>query len=743
MECLATSNESSQGACVKVPTERFASAAEIERQLEACQASGTQSISGINLTALARQSKRPSVAIPILVILLTLVSLSARWLQRNRKVQWARMEAIPQISELIKLEKWGEAYALAVQAEKYVPDDPVLAKFWPAISWTPTIRTTPSGVNVLRRNYGDRDGWEPVGRSPIEKRRFAFVDSQWRFELRGFVDVERATVRAIPPSRTMSVTLDEEAKAPAGMVHQTDAISESGDIGSLESTPAMLAFPGFEDLPSVRLKDYWIDRFEVTNRVFKQFLDIGGYRKREYWKHEFRKDGRTLSWEESMALFRDTTGRAGPSTWIQGEYPTNQDDYPVTGVSWYEALAYAEFAGKTLPTIYQWITAASPWAYASVVPFSNFAGKGPARVGAFPGMSLFGAYDMGGNVKEWCWNAGISEGRFILGGAWDEPLYMFNNADVRSPFGRSAHFGFRCVRYRPGDTAGKAGDPVLLSIRDFRREKPVSDALFRVFKSLFSYDKTPLHAVVESAEATEDWKREKVTFAAAYGNERVIAYLFLPKKSQAPFQTVLYFPGSEAIDMRSSTKLPEMFFVNVVIKSGRAVLFPVYKGTFERGDGIKSDVPNTSSSYRDHVIAWSKDLGRSIDYLETRPEIDRNKISYLGYSWGAAMGSVMPAVEDRIKACVLISPGFDIQNTLPEVDEKNFAPHVRVPVLMLNGRFDYGFPIEISQEPMFRLLGTSKEQKRRVVYNTAHDIPPNELIKETLDWLDRYLGPAK
>ena len=96
----------------------------------------------------------------------------------------------------------------------------------------------------------------------------------------------------------------------------------------------------------VPLGDYWIDKYEVTNAEFKRFLDQGGYRKPEYWKHEFRKDGRVLSWAEAMALFQDKTGRPGPATWVQGEYPRGQDDFPVTGVSWYEAAAYAEFSGK-------------------------------------------------------------------------------------------------------------------------------------------------------------------------------------------------------------------------------------------------------------------------------------------------------------------------------------------------------------------------------------------------------------
>jgi cephalosporin-C deacetylase-like acetyl esterase len=563
------------------------------------------------------------------------------------------------------------------------------------------------------------------------------VNFQWRFELKGFAVAERSTVvlwGSIQPSESLSVNLEAKSKAPAEMVHLTD----------LQSAPiSLVGLPGLEDVPAVLLGDYWLDQYEVTNKQFKQFLDYGGYRKPEYWKQEFRKDGRKLSWAEAMASFRDTTGRPGPATWAQGEYPPGQEGFPVSGVSWYEAAGYAEFVGKTLPTIYHWAAAASPWASATIVPASNFGGKGVARVGSYRGMSLCGAYDMGGNVKEWCWNEAGSGKRYILGGAWDEPLYMFNNADARSAFERSPNFGFRCAKYPSTGEVAKAADPVTLRARDFNREKPVSDELFRVYKSLYSYDKNPLHATIESVEENPDWKRERITFAAAYGNERVIAYLFLPKKSQPPFQTVVYFPGSETIEIRSSTPLPETELFDFVIKSGRAIMYPLYKGTFERGDELKSDNPNMSISWRDHVIAWSKDLGRSIDYLETRPEIDRDKLAYEGLSWGGAMGSVLPALEDRIKICVLVVPGFNIQKSLPEVDELNFAPRVKVPVLMLNGHFDFFYPPETSQEPMFRLLGTPKEHKRRVVYETGHNIPRNELIKETLDWLDRYLGPVK
>jgi eukaryotic-like serine/threonine-protein kinase len=334
-----------------------------------------------------------------------------------------------------------------------------------------------------------------------------------------------------------------------------------------------------------------------------------------------------------------------------------------------------------------------------------------------------------------------------MGGAWNDPIYMFNDADARSPFERSPKFGFRRAKYvLTGEEAKAANAPITVQLRNYGSEKPVSDQLFRAYKEQYSYDKTPLNAKVESVQQTEGWRQEKISFDAAYGGERIIAYLFLPERASPPFQTVVYFPGAGAAHMRSSSKelpryLPEFDYL---IKSGRAVLFPVYKGTFERGGGPKPIYwPNTSSTYRDNVIFWSKDLSRSIDYLETRRDINCNKLAYEGYSWGAAMGGILAAVETRFKALVLVAPGFYLQERLPEVDQFNFAPHVKAPVLMLNGRFDFIWPPSISQEPMFHLLGTPPEDKRRVVYDTGHDIPQTEMIKESLNWLDKYLGPVE
>src|SRR5262249_60960464 len=106
--------------------------------------------------------------------------------------------------------------------------------------------------------------------------------------------------------------------------------------------------------------------------------------------------------------------------------------------------------------------------------------------------------------------------------------------------------------------------------------------------------------------------------------------------SRPPNKTVISSLGPYAVQERSS-KAPIMFPLTLLIKRGRAVIYPVYKGTYERGDALKSDYQNASTLYRDHIIYWSKDLGRTIDYVETRSDLDRTKIAFYGLSWGAVV----------------------------------------------------------------------------------------------------------
>jgi dienelactone hydrolase len=178
-----------------------------------------------------------------------------------------------------------------------------------------------------------------------------------------------------------------------------------------------------------------------------------------------------------------------------------------------------------------------------------------------------------------------------------------------------------------------------------------------------------------------------------------------------------------------------------IIRSGRAVIYPIYIGTFNR-----RLPPATSEFQQKERYVWRfQDLRQTVEYLVSRSDIDASKLAYFGASAGAGMAPVMLSLEQRFQTAVLFEGGL-YQRLVgsAETDPLNFLPRVRVPVLMLNGRYDYTFPVDTSQKPFFRWLGTPENDKRHVVYDAAHDVMVNrtEVVKEVLSWLDQYLGPV-
>ena len=93
-------------------------------------------------------------------------------------------------------------------------------------------------------------------------------------------------------------------------------------------------------------------------KQYKDFIDAGGYVEPKYWQHPFIKDGVELSFREAVKLLVDRTSLPGPRSWLNQEFPIGSVNHPVTDITWYEAAAYATFAGKSLPTIFQWEKAA-------------------------------------------------------------------------------------------------------------------------------------------------------------------------------------------------------------------------------------------------------------------------------------------------------------------------------------------------------------------------------------------------
>jgi eukaryotic-like serine/threonine-protein kinase len=698
----------------KEPGQRYQSCAEMIESLKAV----ALSFSGTAVAAKPRRRQTALIATAAITLLLAL-AVGTFTYRRMDRVRWVQQQAIPAIKKLVESDHGTEALKLIATAEGYLPNDASLKQATQDATQTVAVLSSPAGATVQIQDYlFPDDSWVSLGVTPLEHARVPRGYLRWKVAKQGIGEL----VAAPRTTDTLDFDLATAAIAPKGMVPIPGTTWQN-----------YLAFLGW--VGPYKLPPSYIDQFEVTNQQYQDFVDHGGYRRRELWNEPFVKDGRSLDWADAMRLFVDTTGRPGPSTWEGGHYPEGKADFPVSGVSWYEAAAYANFVGKSLPVIAQGYEAAPMDVDRYAVRLSNLTDQA-MRVGQSKALGVHGTYDLVGNLREWYWNATDDGLRFTLG-----RMPSAYGPEALSAFDRSALDGFRCV------LNNAALSPELLAPRsffhrDFDHVQPATDDVFKVYRSMYAYDRTPLDASVSpNPERHADWTRQTVTFNAAYGRERMRAFLFLPARVRPPYQVVVFFPSARVNFLTSSDQLGDMRFVDYVVKSGRAVMYPVYQSLYERRS-TASVLPGPTL-HRDIIISWSKDLGRSIDYLETREDIDKTRIGYLGVSQGTAYGVILAALEDRFKAIVFLDGGFfQGDNPTAGMDQADFAPRITKPVLMVNGRYDASFPYQTAQLPLFRALGSRPDDKRHVVFETPHDVSQkrSELIHEVLNWYDKYLG---
>ena len=681
----------------------------------------------------SRSRSRVLIGTSVLIALATVAFVIAGRVRRDR---WVHQTALPELRRLIESGSSDSALALALRIEEAAPGDSTLEASWPRFSRKMVIESEPAGATVYRASPADTSQWFLLGTTPTDSVRVPTGVGFYRFEKAG-----HRTVTTLSPTNPFFITGGYVAPLRMRLDPST---APHPEMTWIPGGKARAFLVGTDGSPPLTLDDFRIDRFEVSNNQYKAFVDAGGYRDRRYWEHDFvAQDGRAIAFEDAMARFVDRTGRPGPATWEAGTFPAGQGAMPVSGVSWYEAAAFAKFAGKSLPTLYHWARAANAVNSRYVVPLSNLEGSSPQPTGIPRGTSVSGVSDMAGNVREWCINDTGGGLRYILGGGWSDPKYAFVDAYAQPPMDRSVINGIRLALYDARDsTYSRASQPIFRAFRDFSKERPVSDAVYAGFAPQFDYDPLALDAKVEMRDSTEGGVREKVSFTAPYGGERIIAWIFFPRNVRPPYQGVVVFPGSGSIGAAPFRGvLPGV--MSYLPSSGRAVVYPIYKSTHERSDSLHSDVADRSIFWRDHVVMWVKDYRRTLDYLATRRDFDSTKFAYFGFSWGGYLGGIIPAVEPRIKASVLYVAGLVMEHARPEVEPINYLPRIKGPVLMLNGKYDYFFPSETSQRPFFNFLGTPSADKRWILYEGGHDVPRTDLIRESLAWLDKYLGPVK
>jgi eukaryotic-like serine/threonine-protein kinase len=676
------------------------------------------------------------------------------WLAwRTANVRWARAQ-IGQISSLAGAGRTAEAYDLAIAVQRYLPNDPALTNVWPSISDTVSVTTEPAGASIYVKRFaagGTPSPRQLLGTSPIIAARIARGQYVMSIEKDGYAPIERSvsgvsvhtgTLTIVPPPIRITQQL-----RPAGSVPDRMVFVPGGDY-------RLIAWSRPTDR-RVRLTDFFIDKYEVTNREFKEFISAGGYLKQQFWTQPFVKDGRSIPFAEGIRILVDRTGLPGPRTWSNQMFADGKADHPVTDITWYEANAYAAFRGKQLPTIFQWEKAARngvvapagvvtmPWGV--FYPGDPLEGRANFGTGTMPaqsaeyGMSVFGVYNAAGNVAEWTLNDS-SNGLLATGGAWGDPLYTFAQFGARPGFFSSEKLGFRCARYALASAADDSGVRIELD-QEVPQYTAISPQQFAALSAQYRYAKGSLDARVVETLDTPEWKREKISYQGANG-QRALAYLYLPHHTPRPLQVIHYLPAGDVdYGFRS---LPQSMDDRMApfVRAGRAVFGVVLEGYVERLRPPGFVRPTASTvEFVEMVVTRVTDLRRGLDYLETRPDIDNARIATFAPSAGALLGIVTSALETRYRALVFVGAGLptSYRAVSAAANPINFTPFIKTPKLVVQGRYDEDTPVRTHMEPFFKLLTQPKE----VVFYDGGHVPSIEVqMNATRDWLDKHLGPV-
>lgn len=686
-------------------------------------------------------------------LLFLILGISGWYLLNQSNLNWAREQA-KKAAKLAETERNFEAYDLVLQIQNYLsPDDEELKKLMPTITDKLSVTSEPAGANVyLKRFLPNENGEFPepqfVGTTPIKNLQIARGHHILRIEKEGFAPFERTISGTIPriggsfidsPPLEVEAELIEANKVPENMVF----------VPGGEYSLVNWARP-IQD--KVQLDAFFIDKYEVPNKDFKEFISAGGYQTKKFWKFPFIREGREISLEEAVESFKDKTGLPAPRGWSNQNFPEEEENLPVTGITWYEAAAFAEFREKQLPTVFQWEKAARngvfdprynamPWGLikqGETTDFrANFSSGGAVSVTNLEfGMSPFGVFNMAGNVSEWLLNH--SGGNFVTGGgAWNDLPYSFGDYGEYPGFFASNKLGFRCVLNSPGTKKDQGSQDLLPE--EVPNYESSNENNYKIWLTHYQYDKKPLDAKIVATEETEEWTMQKITFAGE-NNELIIAYLHLPKNYKRPLQIIHYLPPGDVVDgLRSVPDSVEMFLAPF-LKSGRGVFTVVLKGYDERPFPNDYVPPKRNTvEFRRQAVNWMTDLRRGVDYLQTRDDIDFKTLTFVGISNGANLGVLTLGVEKRYNSAILVGAGVDKEwaDWIAEANFINFAPHSKVPKLLINGRYDETHPLKTYTEPLYKLFN---QPKKLVIYDGGH-IPTIEFFSVTVNkWLDERLN---
>jgi dienelactone hydrolase len=256
-------------------------------------------------------------------------------------------------------------------------------------------------------------------------------------------------------------------------------------------------------------------------------------------------------------------------------------------------------------------------------------------------------------------------------------------------------------------------------------------------RSAFAYDTTaPLGLVATVESHANGVALSRITFRSARGGEAT-GYLAVPS-GRGPFPAIVVqhgMPGSARGSMGDTRLASEHGAILIAIDA--------------HWNNRSGDVIDFTARDSVEQVRLIVDIRRAVDYLISRPDVDRNRIAYWGVSYGGAMGALVAGVEPRFKTLILtvadgglinhftgpedVSGMFD-QQLLP-IEPIRFIGLARAPLLMQSGRTDVLVPPADAE----RLQRVAPADKQVTWYDAGHGLPP-EAHTERVNWLRKHIG---
>lgn len=611
--------------------------------------------------------------------------------------------------------------------------------------------SSPSDAEVAFRPYADPAApWQPLGVTPL---RSTLPEGAW--VLRLMAD-GRDTVKIAV--RNPGIELNNIDAAP-----YTISLPKSGtvpqDMIYIPEYGQPVPLWGFTTMTDIG--EYYIGRKEVTNSEFAEFVAADGYRDPAFWRGLLESDD-AFAFQDVAARFTDSTGAPGPAGWIDGDFRAGTEDLPVTGVSWYEAMAYARFRGMTLPAGPHWARAAlgvieldKPFA-PTLLAAANLDGAGPLPASDEHAMSPSGALNMVGNVREWT-RSYSGRQKLTLGQSFSGQDWGYAMPTMADPLTRLPIQGFRLAKY---DEAKFLSWQRPLALDGLLPRMPdVTDEAYATILDKLRYEPGHIGAkdIRTLSEVDEgSWTRRKILIPTSHPDEPLPVVMFLPKGSRRPLQALVYLtPGSRGpTSINSDDVNIRRYQIELVLESGRAIVWPILYGTHERYAAEIHTAPTREEAgrLRDVEILRHRDeTGRLIDYMEASPIFDGSRIGMLAASGGAIMISpYLLAAESRFRAVVYLGAGLAAVDPerVPLLRNPNtYWQRLTLPAFFAHGRYDVAArfaPPDSVGGTLFEVFGTPKRDKRLAVYEMAHwPFSPLLLGQDLLPWLDEYLGPVE